>query len=94
MHIQGDATWQMQPMSKGESSGNTLTLTIWEEQEQTFTVEQASQMLLPDFGKIWQVLHTLALLTRPCHAKQADKWIWPRLLQHTAIFLPTVLRHA
>lgn len=42
-------------MTDAKTDAKTLTLTIWDDEEQTFTIEQASQMPLPDFGRIWSV---------------------------------------
>lgn len=53
--LQGESTWQLQPVTDARTDARTLTLTIWDNEEQTFTIEQASQMPLPDFGRIWQV---------------------------------------
>ena len=48
---QGDAMWQ----TKLSEGGKTLVLTIWSDKTQLLTVEQASQLTLPDFSKLWKV---------------------------------------
>ena len=70
-HLQGEATWQLQPMTDAKTDAKTLTLTIWDDEEQTFTIEQASQMPLPDFGRIWSVCHAKAHAWQPGVAMQA-----------------------
>ena len=36
----------------------TLVLTVWTDKPQLLTVEQASQLTLPEFGNLWQVICT------------------------------------
>ena len=47
--MQGDAVWQ----SKLSEGGKHLVLTVCG--AQSLTVEQASQLTLPEFGKLWKV---------------------------------------
>ena len=48
---QGDTMWQ----TKLSEGGKTLVLTIWSDKTQLLTVEQASQLTVPDFSKLWKV---------------------------------------
>ena len=48
---QGDAMWQ----AKLSEGGKTLVLTVWSDKTQLLTVEQASQLTLPEFGRLWKV---------------------------------------
>ena len=48
--------WQ----TKLAEGSKTLVLTVWTDKPQLLTVEQASQLTLPEFGNLWQViLHTV-----------------------------------
>ena len=55
---QGDAMWQ----TKLAEGGKTLVLTVWADKTQLLTVEQASQLTLPEFGKLWKVGPAVLLL--------------------------------
>ncbi|DBA70363.1 hypothetical protein WJX79_000172 [Trebouxia sp. C0005] len=47
---EGDAMWQ----AKLSEGGKTLVLTVWSDKTQLLTVEQASQLTLPEFGRLWK----------------------------------------
>ena len=54
--LQGDAMWQ----TKLAEGSKTLVLTVWTGKPQLLTVEQASQLSLPEFGNLWQVVSQTA----------------------------------
>ena len=53
--LQGDAMWQTR-LAEGSK---TLVLTVWTGKPQLLTVEQASQLTLPQFGNLWQVIRQI-----------------------------------
>jgi hypothetical protein len=76
---QGDAMWQ----AKLSEGGKTLVLTVWSDKTQLLTVEQASQLTLPEFGRLWKV-YTQLLYCVPCFRMQC-KYIACCVLQHSRI---------
>ncbi|KAL0017696.1 hypothetical protein WJX77_004684 [Trebouxia sp. C0004] len=48
--LEGDSMWQAM-LLKG---GKRPVLTVWSNETQLFTVEQASQLTLPDFVRLWK----------------------------------------
>ena len=41
--------------AKLSAGGKRLVLTVWSDKTQLLTVEQASQLTLPEFGRLWKV---------------------------------------
>ena len=60
--------WQ----TKLAEGGKTLVLTVWTDKTQLLTVEQASQLTLPEFGKLWKVRFQSSVFLMPCTVLNAD----------------------
>lgn len=51
--------WQTQ-LAEGSK---TLVLTVWTDKPQLLTVEQASQLTIPEFGNLWQVIWQVVMFS-------------------------------
>ena len=76
---QGDAMWQ----AKLSEGGKTLVLTVWSDKTQLLTVEQASQLTLPEFGRLWKV--HLQSLSCVCHDSRCNAMQFYSLLHSASL---------